>query len=753
MTAWKIIGLVGLFTILSGCARSPEARRHAYVTEGKDFLKTKDYSRAILAFRNAAKVKPNDAESMYQIGVASLGLMDLRTAVASFKRALELDPKHVQAQLKLAQIMATSSEDVWVKQAESRLNTLVENSSITPEMLDTLAMVELKLGKTESGIETLERALTVQPQQLSSSIMLARAKLLQQDVKGAEAVLVKACDNAPSAASPRVTLGEFYTSQSRLGEGEAEFRSALNIDPNNGMALLDLALLQYYRGRKQEAEENFKRVASLDKAGYTSTYGLFLFREGRKDEAVREFERLVNHNPGDRFLRTRLVAAYQSVGRSIDARKIVDNALKKNSKDMDALLQRAEMARNEGKYSEAEADLNLVLRLQPDSGEMHYIMARLHQARGASLSYRQQLSEALRLNPYLLSARLEFVQQFITNKEYRAATDVLNATPESQKQLTAIRVQQNWVLWAANNLTEMRKGIDTGLARERSVDLLIQDGLWKLRTGNPGGARTSMEEALKMSPSDVRALRAMTMTYVAQKQNALALQKAKEYAATQPKSAVVQEFLGLLLISTGDRAQARTAFEAAKAADPKSVRADLSLIQTDLLDGKLDDAHRKLQAVLSVNGSDAVVRLWMGNIELMKGNSKAALEHYKQVIAIDSNNAEALNNLAFLLAESGKPSEALKYAQKAKEMQPDSAEYSDTLGWILYHQGLYSLAVKELERTVAKPDNPVWGYHLAMAYAKAGDPKRGRATLRAALERNPNLPEAKAAQELLGTEK
>src|SRR5205085_11327315 len=110
MTAWKIIGLVGLFTVLSGCARSPEARRDAYVTEGKDFLKKQDYSRALLAFRNAAKVKPNDAEAIYQIGVASLGLMDLRTAVASFKGALELDPKHVQAQLKLAQIMATSSE-------------------------------------------------------------------------------------------------------------------------------------------------------------------------------------------------------------------------------------------------------------------------------------------------------------------------------------------------------------------------------------------------------------------------------------------------------------------------------------------------------------------------------------------------------------------------------------------------------------------------------------------------------------------
>ena len=44
----------------------------------------------------------------------------------------------------------------------------------------------------------------------------------------------------------------------------------------------------------------------------------------------------------------------------------------------------------------------------------------------------------------------------------------------------------------------------------------------------------------------------------------------------------------------------------------------------------------------------------------------------------------------------------------------------------------------------------VWKYHLAMAYAKAGNAARGRATLEAALKLNPNVPEAKIAQEIVG---
>ena len=43
-------------------------------------------------------------------------------------------------------------------------------------------------------------------------------------------------------------------------------------------------------------------------------------------------------------------------------------------------------------------------------------------------------------------------------------------------------------------------------------------------------------------------------------------------------------------------------------------------------------------------------------------------------------------------------------------------------------------------------------YHLAMAYAKTGDPKRGRVVYESALKRNPNLPEARMAQELLSVE-
>ena len=84
-------------------------------------------------------------------------------------------------------------------------------------------------------------------------------------------------------------------------------------------------------------------------------------------------------------------------------------------------------------------------------------------------------------------------------------------------------------------------------------------------------------------------------------------------------------------------------------------------------------------------------------------------------------------------------------------MVPDRPAYCDTLGWALYRKGLYSASIQYLQRAAASDKgDAVWMYHLAMAYAKSGDLARGRRTLQAALKLDPNVSEAKQAQEVLG---
>ena len=350
-----------------------------------------------------------------------------------------------------------------------------------------------------------------------------------------------------------------------------------------------------------------------------------------------------------------------------------------------------------------------------------------------------------------MTARLELAQALIAGHSAQAALDSLNDAPASQKTAPALVAERNWALWAKGDMAEMRKGIDQGLADGKSTELLLQDGLWKLRSGNAAAARAALESALNINPGDIRALAALHQVMTQQKQSSTGLQEIKEYAAKQPKSAPVQEFLGATLASQGLHEEAKQAFLAAKAADPQAVSSDFSIVQLDVADNKLNDAEHRLKDLISSRGENATARLWIGNLEEIKGNHAAALENFRKSVQADPGNAQALNNLAYLLGEIGNNTEeALKYAQKAVEMVPDRPAYYDTLGWALYRKGLYTAAVPYLERAAAgDKSHVVWTYHLAMAYAKSGDLARGRTALQAALKRDPNVPEAKHAREVI----
>src|SRR5690242_19015138 len=85
----------------AACSRDPGAREAKALERGRILLEKRDYSRALLEFKNATQARPTDAEPFYQAGIASLGLGDVRSAATYFRKATQLDPKHAGAQLKI----------------------------------------------------------------------------------------------------------------------------------------------------------------------------------------------------------------------------------------------------------------------------------------------------------------------------------------------------------------------------------------------------------------------------------------------------------------------------------------------------------------------------------------------------------------------------------------------------------------------------------------------------------------------------
>ena len=736
--------------VFSGCAWSPEAKSAKHIEAGKKLLLKNDVARAILEFRTATQATPKEAEAYYQLSLAYLAAHDLPRGASNLRKTLELNPKHAGAQLRLAELMAGTSDPGMLMDARRRLQALLQETPENAETLHALALTELKLGETESAMQHLERAMTAGPQEILPAVTLAETKLRQGDLKGAEDVLKRACENSPKSDDARVILGGLYAAENKLAESEQQYRAALAINPNSSAALLNLGRLQNSAGRKQDAEKTFKRLGELPDKTVKHYHAVFLFQEGRRDEAVREFAALAKQDPDDRMARTRLVTAYQNMNRAQDALDVLNGALKKNPKDLEALLQRGEISVGSSKYADAESDFNRVLHLKPDAPEVHYALARLYQKRGATLRQRQELSEVLRLNPLLLQVRVELAKSWIGDnsaESAKGALSLLDATPEDQKNQIVVNEQRNWALISAGRFGEARKGVEQGLASSRTADLLLQEAILNVASGRYSEAQKSVREELAKNPEDLRGLRVLVSSYAAQKQVPAAVAQVRAHAAQNPKSAPIQYFLGNLLLETGDRVQARQAFTAAKAINPEYTPADLSLARIDLTQANWNDARQQLTTILAKKGDNFLALKWLGMLEIASGNQAAAIADFRKLVEVQPNDGIALNNLAYLLVETGKMDEALKYAQRAQELVPDNPDVEDTLGWVLYQKGLYGNAVTHLQSAVSKGGGARQQYHLAMACFKSGDESRGHAILTAALRKDPSLPEAQLAQQ------
>jgi cytochrome c-type biogenesis protein CcmH/NrfG len=140
--------------ISTACRISPQQKEAKYLQRGQIQLAKKDFVRAMLEFKNAAEAMPRDAEPHYQAGLAYLAMGNGKSAVAAFLRAATLNPKHAGAQLKIAELMTASGKKDLLEDAARRLQDLLVATPDNVAAIDTLALAEFELGKSEDAGQT-----------------------------------------------------------------------------------------------------------------------------------------------------------------------------------------------------------------------------------------------------------------------------------------------------------------------------------------------------------------------------------------------------------------------------------------------------------------------------------------------------------------------------------------------------------------------------------------------------------------------
>jgi len=729
-----------------GCDRSVEQKAKKYMVAGQKHASAYDYSSALLDYRNAAKVDPKDPEPQYQAALVYLAMGDPSTAIAALQSALVLNPKHLPAALKMSELMLATKDPATMKESEARLKEFYAQMPNNPDVLRALGTSQLALGKLDEAETSLSAALKQLPNDPKANLTFALVKIARKDYSGAEVLLKQASETDLKSPDPFVALGKFATMMGRKAEAGAYFQKALERDPANAEALLHTASLLVETGDKAGADRTYARLAANPDPQYRVMHAVYLADTGRSSDALTELQQLNQKDESDRNIRSRLVAAYQAAGRTEEALKVLTEALDRNPRDTDALLQRAELSIRSGKLVAAENDLNTTVKYRPDSAEAHVLLAQLGMRRGQNLVARQELNLALGLNPSLLSARLMLAQS-VGPENPKAALDILNAAPEAQRNSVEIITERNAALIAAGDLGPAEAGVIQGLKLSRTSDLLLQDAVLKLRNRNPAGARAALEEALNASPDDVKVLDALVATYVEEKRTGEGISKVKEHISGRPTSAASEFYLGSLLARNGDREGAKAAFLKAKQIDGSLWSADMELGRIAALEGKPTEARPLLLAAANASPQDVTARVMLGMLEQSQGNNKIAIEQYRKAVEIDGRNVLALNNLAYELSESeNSVDEALKYAQMARELSPHpTPALEDTIGWIYYRKGVYQTAVRYLENSVKQEPSALHHSHLSVAYLRLGRRELAEKSLHEAIRLNSNLPEVKAA--------
>jgi tetratricopeptide (TPR) repeat protein len=170
-------------------------------------------------------------------------------------------------------------------------------------------------------------------------------------------------------------------------------------------------------------------------------------------------------------------------------------------------------------------------------------------------------------------------------------------------------------------------------------------------------------------------------------------------------------------LAAGDRAGARAALEEATTLDPGYVQAEMAL-------AGLHDAA---------------------------GEWDLAIERYRRVIARAPNDAIALNNLAYALAErKGEPEEALPLAQRAYALLKGNPAVADTLGWIQHLVGNEGEAERLLAAATSGAPSAGMLVHYAIVLAAVGKPEAALQALDRAAAIDPKTAEREDVRALRG---
>jgi tetratricopeptide (TPR) repeat protein len=239
---------------------------------------------------------------------------------------------------------------------------------------------------------------------------------------------------------------------------------------------------------------------------------------------------------------------------------------------------------------------------------------------------------------------------------------------------------------------------------------------------------------------DARWAVGLAATYSSEKDVTKAFQVLNDVLKKAPDSSLLHGQLANIAAMHGQYDLAITEFKKVLTYDRKSVPHRLRLAEVYELKRDYDNAIAMYKEAQDLSPKDPVPALSLAAVLGKAGHAAEARAQYQSVLISHPNNPSALNNLAYLLYETGGDlDDALRLARRAIDTTPGQASYLDTMGCIYLKKGMRDSAIQTFGNLVRKyPKYATFRYHLAMALFENGDKAGAKRELETALANHPS---------------
>lgn len=764
--------LLATVVFLSGCT-NPDTAKAEHLSKGEAYLKDSKYQEASLEFRNAIQIDDKLGAAYWGLARSYEGLQRFPEMIEALRKVVELDANNLDARQKLGNFMmlASKGRPEMVAEAEKLAKEILAKDPNHIEGHILLGSVLFAQNQRDKAFEELNKAIALDPKRVESYLSMARFYIVTNEQQKAEELFKRAISVNPNSALAHTEYGKYLVQTNRGTEAEAEFHRAVEVDPNDRTSRFVMA--SYYLVNKQydKAEEHYRALAAIDKDKPESQAILadFYSSINRTDEAIKIYQDAIAKSPDYMQGRYRLAEILLTRGDSQGANVQIEEALKKDQHDRQALLLRARMRAMTNQTDGIKAaieDLKDVLRQEPTSRPGLYFMAQMNFNLGLLDQARAFAGDLEKNYPDYLPAKLMQVQITLSTGDAKGATTMASDLLARLDKTAPDRDNSPQLLNEIKQKTLISRGnaqlkTNTAAARkdfEAARDLAPNDPNVYNNLASVAFAEKKMPEAigyfdqaLKVDQTNFNALNGLISLYAQTGEVDKAHARIDQALASYPNVAALHylkaQAYGSQQNAQGAEAELRKTLEL----DPNYIAAYSSLGALFINSKQQDRAIAEYQKIIARQPENASAYTLIGMLEGERQNYDVAIENYKKALEKDPNTVIAANNLAWIYAVTGKGNldEAIRLAQGVVQKFPNVAGFIDTLGWIYYKKNLSGAAVEQLQKAVSISDgeakttgfySATYHYHLGMALKAKGDNAGAKRELELAIKYGEKVP-------------